>query len=226
MKKINNQKDYCDIQTETYGVGDIKRQEKQLLGYSSLCFNYFLEEMKDGMSKIVFCFPDVLIEKTKIKEEIYDFNLEKNKIKTTLTKKYYFPAKTKKQFLDRLRLAGKNYIVKGNYSFNDIEKRTISSYGDIVDDEKHAHYMEITIYTKEKFTECFINEIKSLIQTYNYTLNQYIEGSLNLSVSIDELFENELSRLFDYYEEVENKEELIKSLGIDLERPKEYIKKI
>ncbi len=211
--KINQ--DYINEEIETYGIKEINARENKLLNYSGLYFNAILQEMENGISKIILCLPDILIEKRKTKEKTYDFRLEQEKTKTTITKKYYFPVKTKKEFLDKLRQNGENnYVVKGTYSYNNIEKVTISSYHNPIDNIKNAHTMEITIYTKEKFKECFINELQELQNTYNTTLDKYLGGTLNITIDIDELFNNELSRILDYYEEVEDKEEILKSLDI------------
>lgn len=221
---MQNKENYIYEEIENYGLTNKEQEEQKLLNYSIVCFNYMLNEMKDGISKIILCLPDILIEKRKTKENIYDFIREKERTRTTITKKYYFPVKTKKDFLNKLKLYGKdNYIVKGSYSYNNIEKTTISSYDIPIDNIKNLHTMEITIYTKEKFKECFINELKELQKTYNDTLNDYLNGLLNITIDIEELYNNELNRLLDYYEEVENKEEILQELGIT-QKPKTLVK--
>lgn len=226
MKKAKNHTKYYQ-ETETYGINNIKQNIKELKKYTPLCLSYFLSDIKNGMAKIDFYFPDVLIEKTKTKENIYDFRLKKTKLKTTITKKYYFPVKTKKEFLTSLKqLSQNNYIIKGNYSLNNIEKQSISSYNPIIDNEKHHHNINLTIYTKEKFKECFIKELKELLNTYKQTKISIEENTLKISEDIDELFNNELSRIIDYYYEVENQEEILKELNILPKKPKTYTKKI
>lgn len=215
MQNKETNENYIYEEIETYGLTNLKKEEQKLLNYSAVCFNYILNEMQDGISKIILYLPDILIEKRKTKENIYDFTRQKERTKTTITKKYYFNVKTKKEFLNKLKLQGNNnYIVKGSYSYNNIEKTTISSYDTPIDNIKNLHTMEITIYTKEKFKECFINELKELQKTYNDTLNNYLEETLNITIDIEELYNNELNRLLDYYEEVENKEEILQELGI------------
>lgn len=226
MKKAKTHTKYYQ-ETETYGINNIKQNIKELKKYTPLCLNYFINDIKDGITKINFYFPDILIEKTKTKENIYDFRLCKTKTKTTITKKYYFPVQIKKEFLTNLKqLSQNNYIIKGNFSLNNIEKKTISSYNHIIDNEKHHHNINLTIYTKEKFKDCFIKEIKELLNTYKQTKINIEENTLKISEDIDKLFNNELSRIIDYYYEVENQEEILKELNILPKKPKTYTKKI
>lgn len=214
---------YMYEEVETFGMDGIRENEKKLLSSSFICFNYMLQEMKDGVSNIILYLPDVLIEKKKIKENVYSFADEKLKVKTTIFKKYYFPVRTKKKFLDELRNFCKdNYIVKGIYGYNDIENVKLSSYSSLNDNISNAHFIDLTIYTKEKFRECFINELNELQRVYDETLKGYLDGTLNLSIDIDELYNNELSRLLDFYDELDDKNKILDSLNI---KPKTYVRK-
>lgn len=208
---------------EIYDVGDIDKNEKKLLSYSGICFSYLLHEMKDGISNIILCFPDVLIEKQKTEQEVYSYIDERVRTKVTIEKKYYFPVKTKKEFLNKMRNYCKNdYVVKGRYTYNDVEVVSFSSYSFSCDNINNGHFIDLTIYTREKFRECFINELNELQRVYEQTLNDYLNGIFNISVDIDELYNNELSRLLDFYDELDDKDEILKSLSI---KPKTYIRK-
>ncbi len=219
MKKDN----YIYEKIETFDMDGLNENVKSLLNYSGLCFSYMLQEMNDGISNITLCLPDILIEKKTIEGEVYSYTDNKFRNKIIIEKKYYFPVKAKKEFLNKLKSFCKdNYVVKGIYSYNDVENVKLSSYSSLNDNVSSAHFIDLTVYTKKKFRDCFINELNELQKVYDETLKGYLDGTLNLSVDIDELYNNELSRLLDFYDELDDKNEILDSMNI---KPKTYVRK-
>lgn len=207
--------DYVNEKVEIFDLDGLSDNEKKLLNYAGVCFSYMLEEMNDGISNINLCFPDVLIERRVINGDVYSFTDERYRNKTIIIKKYYFPVKTKKEFFNKLKsFCNGKYVIKGLYSYNDVESVSISSYREPIDNINNAHFIDLTVYTMEKFRECFINELNELERVYDETLSSYLNGTFNIGVDIDKLYNDELSRLFDFYDEVLDKEEILKSLNI------------